>query len=100
MCGSSKMKTRSKWQVHKHLTNKSIAQAKQCKWLMKLKRTLNYKFTLDSLHSRGLHLKRRYHLPPYNIFWTSLWKLHWNGFFFKTPKWESWNFQIISILIL
>jgi hypothetical protein len=68
MCGSSKMKTRSKWQVHRHRTNKSIAQAKQCKWLTKLKPTLNHKFSLDSLHSHGLHLKQRYHLPPYDIF--------------------------------
>ncbi len=28
--------------------NKSITQVERCKWLMKLKRTLNYKFFFDS----------------------------------------------------
>jgi hypothetical protein len=65
VCKSSKMGIRTMWYVHEHLINKSHAQAKLCKWLMKMEPILGDKFALDSLHSSGLDLGGGHHLPPY-----------------------------------
>jgi len=39
------------WQVHKNLTNKSLAQTRQCKWLVEMELILGYGLTLNSLYS-------------------------------------------------
>jgi hypothetical protein len=54
VCKSFGMGIRTKWQIHEHLMNKSLAQTKQCKWLMKVKSTLGHGLTLNLLHSHGL----------------------------------------------
>lgn len=55
-CENSKMRIKTKWQVHKHLTNKSHPQVKQCKQLVKMKPTLGHELALDSLHSHDMDL--------------------------------------------
>ncbi len=85
-----------KWQVHKHLMNKSSTQTKQYRWLMEMEPTLGHMLALDSLHSHDPNLGRSHH-PPYIL--DSLQGLHWNGFFLRTPKRESQNSQVMSFEI-
>lgn len=80
------------WQVHKNLTNKSLAQTKQCKCLVEMEPILGYGLTLNSLHSHHSIWKKAitFLLVVYS-------KLHHENYieflFFclKTSKWEFQN---------
>jgi hypothetical protein len=54
------------WQIQEHLMNQSLTQARQCKWLVEMKSTLNDGLALHSLNSHMLNLGGHY-LPPYII---------------------------------
>jgi hypothetical protein len=95
VCRSFRMGTKMKWQVHQHLTNKSHAQSKQCRWLIQMESTLGHGLVLDSLHSHKLNLKKGHHPSSYNIFWISPWRLHW---MVEMPTIFNWEFQSSQIM--
>jgi hypothetical protein len=47
--------------------NKSPTQAKQCKWLVEIKPTLEHELALNSLHSDGPNMGGGHHPPLYII---------------------------------
>lgn len=67
-CENFEIKTRLKWQVHKHFIDKPHVHVEQCMCLLQMKSTLGHEFILGSLHSHGLDLRQGHHLSHNNIF--------------------------------
>lgn len=70
VCKGLKDEDYNEWQVQ-HLMNKSLAQAKRCRRLMKIELTLSHELALDSLPSHSLELGGSHHFLPYSLYWNN-----------------------------
>ncbi len=97
MCKSSRLGSKTKWQIHKHFMIKSFAQARQCRWLVQMEPTLGHGLVLNSLHSHHLELEKATTFLPI-VYYGSLYGDYIEiNFFLKTFFWNSW---IMNLLIL
>ncbi len=97
MCKSSRLGSKTKWQIHKHFMIKSFAQARQCRWLVQMEPTLGHGLVLNSLHSHHLELEKATTFLPI-VYYGSLYgdyieiNFFLKTFFLKFLNYESFDF--------